>query len=161
MTLRLAISFLFVGALWAQAPLLGGHSSTETAAAARAMTRGGMSYEVEVAPVAGAPEQQAIEVSRIRGRARDPGGSAIEDVGLGLFTADASHRFITMVVTDADGNFDFGKSVPAGEYRLVIKYPGSCTANVPLTLSRRARHSHIEVTMRFPGLGLCSSARAR
>lgn len=161
MKCQLTILLIFAGAVWAQAPGLSGHSSTETAAAARAMTRGGMSYEVEVAPVAGAPEQQAIDVSRLRGGARDPGGSAIEDVGLGLFTAGASHRFITMVVTDADGNFDFGKAVPAGEYRLVIKYPGSCTANVPITLSRRARHSHIEVTMRFPGLGLCSSARAR
>lgn len=124
------------------------------------MVQKGMSYEIEVAPVAGAPEQPALEISRIRGRARDPGGNAIEDVGLGLFTADASHRFITMVVSDADGNFDFGKSVPAGQYRLVAKYPGSCTANIPITLNRRARHSHIDLTMAYPGLEVCSSARA-
>ena len=120
-----------------------------------------MSYEVEVAPVAGAPAQAALEVSRIRGRVHDHAGNSIPTAGLGLFTADASHRFIAMVITDNKGTFDFGKAIPAGSYRLVAKYPGSCTANIPITVSRRAHHSKIDLTMEYPGLDLCSSARAR
>ncbi|HEY7837136.1 MAG TPA: carboxypeptidase-like regulatory domain-containing protein [Terriglobales bacterium] len=131
------------------------------AAAPRQAPRPFMSYEVEVPPVAGAPAQAALEVSRIRGRAHDDVGNSIATVGLGLFTADANHQFITMVITDNQGKFDFGQAIPAGNYRLVAKYPGSCTANIPITVNRRAHHSTIDLTMEYPGLDLCSSARVR
>ena len=122
--------------------------------------RPAMSYEVESPPVAGAPAQPQLRVRTIQGEVRDREGMAIPHVGLGLFTDTPDHRFLRIVVTGDNGSFDFGHVAP-GSYRLVAKYPGLCTANIPLSVDRNAPGRHILLRMEYPGLDVCSRARLK
>lgn len=115
-----------------------------------------MSYEDETPP-----SPVRFELRRVAGVARDRAGMAIPRVGLGLFTDAAPHRLLALVVTGPNGKFDFGK-LPDGDYRLVAKYPGLCTANIPIALRRQARNRHhLELRMEYPGLDVCSYAQAK
>lgn len=116
-----------------------------------------MSYEEETPP-----NLVRFELRKVEGVARDRMGNVIPTVGLGLFTDASPHRLVAMVITDDKGKFDFSDRVPDGDYRLVAKYPGLCTANIPLAVRHKApnRH-HLDLRMEYPGLGVCSYATAK
>jgi hypothetical protein len=141
--LRLLLPLLLATPLWPQAPVR--------------PPRPAMSYEVETPP-----NNVRFDLRRVQGIAVDRAGMVIPRVGVGLFTDDPAHHLLAMVITGEDGKFDFGKAIPDGNYRLVAKYPGLCTANIPLALSHKtgSRH-HLELRMEYPGLDVCSYALAK
>ncbi|MGH9483711.1 MAG: hypothetical protein ACRD1F_01530 [Terriglobales bacterium] len=115
----------------------------------------GMSYAVEN------PPQPQIEVRQIRGKAIDRMNMAIPLVQLGLYTAAGPHKLLAIAATGEHGKFDFGHELPPGKYRLIVRYPGLCTANIPVDLSRHGSGKKIALHMVFPGLGGCSYAVLR
>lgn len=77
---------------------------------------------------------------------------------LSLFTSD--EKFIMSVKADAAGDFRF-KNIAAGQYRLVARAPGFCTANIPVEIVRASRRSklrraQIVVHYRLTGIDVCS-----
>lgn len=114
-----------------------------------------MTYEIEN------PPNLLLEVKRIRGLAVDPTATVIPGIALGLYTESEPHRLLAAATTDEKGKFDFGKSIPPGDYRLIAKYPGLCTANVPIQLSRKGSGKEIQLRMQSPALGGCSTASLR
>lgn len=126
------------------------------AAAVLAQTapRPAMSYEA-----GGNRNQPSIAVRQVRGVVKDREGIAVPHVGLGLFTGTPDHRLVEMVLSGPDGQFDFGQHISEGRYRLVAKYPGLCTVNIPIVLNRRASGKKILLDMRYPGLDVCSYAQ--
>lgn len=73
-----------------------------------------------------------LAVCRVGGRAIDPSGNAVPNVRLGLFQG-SEPRLVQVIVADSKGCFNL-PGVPAGEYRLVVKYEGFCPANVPIVV---------------------------
>ncbi len=115
----------------------------------------GMSYTREHPP-----NLRRLGLRRLQGQARDRMHNAIPGVQLGVASDPAPHRLLQAGVTDEHGKFNFGKAVPPGNYRLIAKYPGLCTANIPIAISPRARHNHLQLRMEYPGLDVCSYAEA-
>jgi hypothetical protein len=107
------------------------------------------------------PNRVRLALPRVQGQALDHIGMAVPGVVLGLYSDPAPHRLLARTVSDTSGRFDFGKAIPPGTYRLIAMYPGTCTANVPLRISRRARHKQLRLRMEYPGLGVCSYALLR
>lgn len=116
----------------------------------------GMSYTRETPP-----NRVRLALRRLQGQAKDRMENVIPGVQLGVYTDAGPHRLLAASVTDEHGKFDFGKAVPPGDYRLIAKYPGLCTANIPVEINPRARHSHLELRMEYPGLDVCSYAQAK
>lgn len=116
----------------------------------------GMRYEEESPPIL-----ERLPLRQLRGQARDRMGNAISGLLLGLYTDASPHQLLAATETDAHGNFDFGRRLPAGNYRLIAKYPGLCTANIPVAVTTQTRHSHLELRMEYPGLDVCSSAQVK
>ncbi|MGH9487519.1 MAG: carboxypeptidase-like regulatory domain-containing protein [Terriglobales bacterium] len=123
------------------------------AAAAQFAQRPGMSYERE-----NPPNLARLDVRRIRGKVVDRMHTAVPGVALGLYTETAPHKLLALGTSDTQGNFDFGKKIAAGNYRLIAKYPGLCTANIPLQVNPHGSGKKIILHMQYPGLGFCSFA---
>ena len=80
-----------------------------------------------------------------------------------LFTLDK--RFVMSVKADANGNFQFG-DIASGQYRLVARARGFCTANIPIHVvkaSRKSRMRNKEVVVHFrvAGIDTCSWGELR
>lgn len=119
---------------------------------AQTARRPGMSYTLE------SPPNPQLDVRQIRGEAVDPIPTAIPLVALGLYTDAAPHKLLALGSTDEQGKFDFGKKIAPGKYRLIAIYPGLCTANIPLAVTRHGSGKKIILHMTYPGLGACSYA---
>jgi|GEM_PF-4599617 len=118
--------------------------------------RPGMSYAEETPP-----NRVRIVLRHLHGQARDRGDQAVPAVALGLYTEAAPHTLVALGQTDDGGNFDFGKKLAAGSYRLIAMYPGLCTANIPVEVNPRGPNQKIELRMEYPGLDVCSYATAK
>lgn len=118
--------------------------------------RPGLSYTRETPP-----NRARLTLPRVQGRALDHIGMVIPEVVLGLYSDPAPHKLLARAMSGPDGRFDFGKSIAAGSYRLIAMYPGTCTANIPLRVDRRAKRKKLQLQMEFPGLGVCSYALLR
>jgi len=118
--------------------------------------RPGMSYTEETPP-----NRVRIVLKHLRGQARDRGDQPIPAVALGLYTEAAPHELIALGETDDGGNFDFGKKLAPGPYRLIAMYPGLCTANIPVEVNPRGPDKKLALRMEYPGLDVCSYATAK
>lgn len=101
-------------------------------------------------------DPRPLRLKTIRGVAIDEQGAAIWNVCLGLF-AEKDHKLIVSSRAGEDGRFAL-KDIPPGEYRLVAKSPGFCTANVPLRVGTPSSGSKTELVlhMNVTGIDKCS-----
>lgn len=77
---------------------------------------------------------------------------------LSLFTSEK--RFVRSAKADLNGKFQFD-DVDPGQYRLVVRAPGFCTANIPILLVKASRKSKLQekevvVHYRVTGVDTCS-----
>jgi hypothetical protein len=101
-------------------------------------------------------DPKPLRLKTIRGLAIDEQGVAVWNLCLGLF-AEKDRKLIVSIRAGEDGRFDL-KDIPPGEYRLVAKSPGFCTANVPLRVGSRSSRSKTELVlhMNVTGIDKCS-----
>lgn len=109
-----------------------------------------------------------LSVSMVSGRVIDEVGElgeSVKEIGpvagacLGLFT-EKEHQLKATKVADDGGRFTFG-TVPAGNYRLVVRAGALCVANVPLRVARKRadnKGKQVVVHMRAAGYDSCSYA---
>lgn len=107
------------------------------------------------------PATVRLALPQVRGQVTDRVGNAVAQVELGLYTDPAPHKLVALALSDDNGKFDFGRSIPSGDYRLIAMYPGLCTANVPIELTPKARRRQLALRMAYPGLDVCSTATLR
>jgi hypothetical protein len=69
---------------------------------------------------------------------------------VGVFT-EIGHRPVAIAETDENGRFEF-KNIPAGDYRLVVKYEGFSPANAKLRIEHSRSRKGLTVQMRPAGL---------
>ena len=77
---------------------------------------------------------------------------------LTLFTT--SQKFVASVLADSSGCFSFIGIAP-GQYRLIARAPGFCTANIPIQLVKASRKSKLQrqeivIHYRLTGIDTCS-----
>lgn len=100
-------------------------------------------------------DYSALTLRTVGGMARDEQGVPTPEVLFGLFT-DKDHRLMATVRSASDGTFRF-RDVAPGPYRLVVKYDGFCSANIPISVSRHASlKEDVDVHMKPAGLDSCS-----
>ena len=99
-----------------------------------------------------------LQLGTVRGIAQDNQGEKIPKACVGVFT-EADHKLVATRETDDKGRFALEK-VPKGVYRLVIKYPGFCPANVRIQVSGK-RGKSATVHMRAAGIDTCSYIEAK
>jgi hypothetical protein len=96
-----------------------------------------------------------LRIAKLRGIAEDSQGVPVPDVLVLLFS-EKEHTLIAQSKRDLKGAFRLG-GVRSGRYRLVLKYDGFCSANVPVDLKLRSgRKKGIMVHMRPAGIDECS-----
>ena len=82
-------------------------------------------------------------------------GKAVPGACLSLFT-EKEHKLVASVTADSDGRFQFA-AVPVGNYRLVARSDGFCTANIPLEVVKSShRKPKLVVRFRPAGIDTCS-----
>ncbi len=86
----------------------------------------------------------------------DEQGDAVWNLCLGLF-AEKARKLIVSTRAGADGRFML-KDILPGEYRLVAKSPGFCTANVPLRVGSRSPNSKTSLVLHMnpTAIDICS-----
>src|ERR1051326_7188322 len=95
-----------------------------------------------------------LRIAKLRGIAKDSQGLPVPDVLVLLFS-EKEHKLIAQSKTDSKGAFGL-ESVHSGRYRLVLKYAGFCSANVPVDLKLRSRRKKgLVVQMRPAGIDEC------
>jgi hypothetical protein len=101
-------------------------------------------------------DPKPLRLKTIRGVAIDEQGVAVWNLCLGLF-AEKDHKLIASIRAGEDGRFAL-KDIPPGEYRLVAKSSGFCTANVPLRVGYRLSGSKTDLLlhMNVTGIDKCS-----
>ncbi len=97
-------------------------------------------------------DPRPVTIAVISGIAQDKEQVGIPNVCLGLFLG---HRLISTAVTDQKGRFTFGQVNP-GRYRLVARYEGFCTANLPVLVKPNARHKRLVLHMQLSTIDSCS-----
>ena len=96
-----------------------------------------------------------LRITKLRGIAKDSRGVPVPDVLVLLFS-EKECKLIAQSKTDSKGAFGL-ESVHSGRYRLVLKYAGFCSANVPVDLKPRSlRKRGLVVHMRTAGIDECS-----
>lgn len=105
------------------------------------------------------PPAVSASVNAVFGIAQDKDKVLVPNVCLGLFT-EREHRLVESAVTDQEGRFNFGQVNP-GRYRLVAKYEGFCTANVPVQIMRissklKPRRNLLVLHMQLAEIDSCS-----
>lgn len=101
----------------------------------------------------------AIKLGEVSGIAVDKDGVVIPDVCIAIFTEE-SRLLVSTTTTDRDGKFKIDRLLK-GDYRLVAKYAGFCTANIsfklnPRPLQKAKRSKQLVVQLRLKGLDECS-----
>jgi len=101
-------------------------------------------------------DPKPLRLKTIRGAAMDEQGVAVWNLCIALF-AEKDHKLIVSIRVAEDGRFTL-KDIPPGEYRLVAKSPGFCTANVPVHVGSRSSSSERELVlhMNVTGIDKCS-----
>jgi hypothetical protein len=94
-----------------------------------------------------------LKVSRVQGVVKDPSGYLIPHSHVLLF-AEGNHKLLAKCETDEKGGFDLGEMKP-GRYRLVVKVPGLCSANVPIA-RERGNNRKLVIRMKARGIDSCS-----
>jgi hypothetical protein len=101
------------------------------------------------------PDPAPLRLRELDGSVRGLGGDGMPRVPVLLFAEDG-HVLVATVVTDKDGKFRFDK-VDKGRYRVVVKVPGLCPANVPVLLEGSLlAHRKLVVTMQPKDIDTCS-----
>jgi hypothetical protein len=100
-------------------------------------------------------DYSALTVRSLKGLVHDEQGVPVPGVSFGVFT-DADHRLIATVRSVSSGVFEFRNLAP-GRYRLIAKYDGFCSANIPISISKRASAKRgVDVHMKPAGIDSCS-----
>ena len=98
-------------------------------------------------------DPRPVSIAIISGIAQDKDQVRIPNVCLGLFLG---HRLVSTAVTDQKGRFRFGRVNP-GRYRIVAKYEGFCTANIPVLVKPTSKqHKRLVFHMEPTGIDTCS-----
>jgi hypothetical protein len=97
-------------------------------------------------------DPKPIRLKTIRGVAIDEEGVAVWNLCLGLF-AEKDRKLIVSIRAGEDGRFAL-KDISPGDYRLVAKSPGFCTANVPLRVGSRSSGSKTELVLHMNATGI-------
>ena len=76
-----------------------------------------------------------------------------------LFT-ETDHQLVASVTADSRGRFEFIHVKP-GRYRLVARYDGFCTGNIPIEVVKPHRRGEIVIYFRSRGIDYCSDGEIR
>jgi carboxypeptidase family protein len=96
-----------------------------------------------------------LKIAVVRGAARDTQGVMVPGVCIGIFTAN-DHKLIMATQTSSEGRFDFN-GVPRGEYRLVAKCEGFCSANAKIWVDPALRNkTRLDLAVLPAGIDTCS-----
>jgi Carboxypeptidase regulatory-like domain len=96
-----------------------------------------------------------LKLREVEGSVVGLGGDGIQRASVSLFN-ELGHTLVATALSDKDGKFHFNK-VDKGAYRLVVRVPGLCTANVPLVVeSSLLAHRKVVVTMQAKDIDTCS-----
>lgn len=103
----------------------------------------------------------AISLQDVSGIAMDKDGVVVSGVCVAVFT-EKDHLLASTIATDQGGKFRVDK-LPKGDYRLVVKYAGFCTANIPIKFNPQAsqktkQSKQLVVQLRLSGYDECSFA---
>jgi hypothetical protein len=99
-------------------------------------------------------DPQPLKISEVKGFATDPAAVPVPQAQVLLFTS-RTHNLFAKTTTDAQGKFGFGK-VKHGTYRLVVKFPGFCPANVPIVVQAGKEARTLLLHMRIGEIDSCS-----
>jgi hypothetical protein len=96
-----------------------------------------------------------LRIAELRGIAKDPQDVPVPDVWVLLFS-EKQHTLIAQSKSDSKGAFGL-EGIRGGRYRLVLKYAGFCSANIPvdLKLTSHSKRSLV-VHMKPAGIDECS-----
>lgn len=101
-----------------------------------------------------------LRIAKLRGTAEDSQGVPVPDALVLLFS-EKEHTLIAQSKSDSKGAFGL-EGIRGGRYRLVLKYDGFCSANVPVDLKLRSRRKRdLIVHMRPAGIDECSYGALR
>lgn len=103
-----------------------------------------------------------LTLSIVRGRTVDPHNEFVPEVCVALFT-EKTHRFVTQVSVDNQGNFKFA-AVPPGRYRLVARVPRVdyfCPVNARIRIRRARNRTRLVLHLVYPAIDVCSWADAK
>jgi hypothetical protein len=101
------------------------------------------------------PDPAPLKLRELDGVVRGLGGDPMSRASVALFT-EQGHQLVASTVSDKDGKFKFAK-VDKGPYRVVVRVPGLCSANVPVLLeSSLLAHHKLVVTMQPKDIDTCS-----
>ena len=95
-----------------------------------------------------------LKVSAVGGIATDPSKVPVPNACVLLFT-ERSHHLVSKTATDGDGLFNLAR-IKNGRYRLVVKAPGFCSANVPIVVGARAGRKRLALHMKMGEIDSCS-----
>jgi Carboxypeptidase regulatory-like domain len=103
------------------------------------------------------PRIQGTGVIEIRDNQIKP-GETVPGACLALFTAD--QKFVASTKADSRGVFHFDEIAP-GQYRLMARAPGFCTANIPIQVIQASRKSKLQqqqivIHYRIAAIDTCS-----
>jgi hypothetical protein len=97
----------------------------------------------------------ALVLQTVVGKVHDEQQVPIPKAAFALFT-EKTHQLVSFTESASDGSFAFGHVAP-GLYRLVVKYEGFCSANIPISVTRHARSGgRLDVHMKPASLDSCS-----
>jgi hypothetical protein len=101
-----------------------------------------------------------LKLREVGGSVRGLGGEGMPRASVSLF-AEEGHALLATALSDKDGKFHFDK-VEKGRYRVVVRAPGLCPANIPIVVeSSLLAHHKIIVTMQAKDIDTCSYAMAK
>ena len=95
-----------------------------------------------------------LEISVVRGIARDPRGDPFPNVCIGLFT-ETDHMLAAFAQSDESGEFEV-IGVTSGEYRLVAKHEGFPSANAKVRVQSRSPGKDLTLHMSLPNVDAVS-----
>jgi hypothetical protein len=101
------------------------------------------------------PDPAPLKLRDLEGVVRGLGGDPMSMASVALFT-EQGHALVASTTSNKDGKFKFNK-VDKGLYRVVVRVPGLCPANVPIVLEGSLlAHHKLVVTMQAKDIDTCS-----
>lgn len=101
-----------------------------------------------------------LKLGAVEGKIHGLGGEAMSGAAISLFTEDG-HALVATVASDKDGKYKFDK-VDKGLYRVVVRVPGLCPANIPINLDAKLlSHRKLDITMLPKDIDTCSYGKAK
>lgn len=104
-------------------------------------------------------DPKPLLLSSVSGAVEDGQGVSIPDACIGIFTEDGQ-KLIAQATSDENGKFAFS-SVPAGKYRLIVRYNPFCVANIPIEIITKSQKGKLKrkkvvVHIKPSGIDSCS-----